>query len=112
MNAGKNRELSEISIIAASGDHLTDFVEKRFYFVLPLAFEAFSEQRSGGFVNGATIAEKTDFFDAVPIQGHENGYVIAAKRIVPLGGAVGALEFAKIARTFAMVEDDLLIEVG
>ena len=44
MNAGKNRELSKITIDAASGNHLMDFLEESFYFILPLAFKTFSEQ--------------------------------------------------------------------
>ena len=37
--------------------------------------------------------------------------VVAAERVVPLRDAIGVLQLAEIARAFAVVEDDLLVEL-
>lgn len=74
--------------------------------------DRFGQQRGGGFGNRAAGTEETDVLHPVPIHFQKERNIIAAQRVVALRGPVGFVELAEIAGALAMVQNDLLIQVG
>ena len=62
--------------------------------------------------DGAAGAIEGDFGDAIAVHAQVHAALVAARRVVAVGDAVGRGQLPAVARTAVVVEDDLLIELG
>src|SRR5208282_1111350 len=77
-----------------------------------LAFDALRHHRRGRFRDRAARALKTDVADRIAIELEIYGEAVAAERIEALGLVIGGRDFAIIARSLAVLEDHVLIEIA
>ena len=112
VHAGKRGQLANIAGQIPGRDHVVDFVEQAFHFGHRLALEALGQDRGGRLRDGAAGALKADLLHHVTVHLRVEGVVVAADGIGALRGAVGVGQHAEVPRTLAVVEDELLVEVG
>ena len=67
-------------------------------------------QRRAGFGDGAAVADEADVGELVAVHAHVDFEVVAAERVVSGGAVVAGFECVEVARVFAVVEDDFLVE--
>lgn len=109
IHAGKDRQLAHIALHLAAGDHLVHLLEHCLQFGLGLALGMLGQQGGRRFGNAAPGAQKADVFDPVAFHREEKLELVAAQRVVALGGAGRTRQVVEIARVLAVVQDDLLI---
>ena len=112
VHARKHSQLADIAFDFPSGDHFVDLLERLLSVGLLFSLEALSEQGRRGLGNAATVADEADVFDNVSFHREVELQLIAAQRIVSLREKAGIGQLMEIARLFAMVEDDLLIQIA
>ena len=95
-----------------AGDHLVKAAEELFGFCFGLALQALRHHRGGRFRNGAAGALEADVANRVAFEIEIDGEAVAAERIESLGLVIGAGELAEIARSLAVLEDHVLIEIA
>ena len=70
------------------------------------------QQGGGGLGNAAAGADEAGVLDGLAFEREEQLELIAAQGVVALGGAGRRRLLAEIARVLAVVQDDLLVEIG
>ena len=79
-------------------------------------FDGFATRKVGhegraGFGDGAAVADEADVGELVAVHAYIDFEVVAAERVVPGGAVVAGVKRVEVARVFAVVEDDFLVEV-
>ncbi len=109
VDTGKNFEFAHLANHPAGHDHFMDLVENLLHLGLGFAFDALGQQRGGGLGDAAAGADEADVLDDIAFGQQEEFQLVAAERVMALGGSGGAAQLVEIARVFAVVQDDLLI---
>ena len=102
----------QVAFDLAGCDHLVDLLEHLLRVRLRFAFNSFGQQRSRSFGDAAAGTDKTDVLNSVSVETQEKFKLVAAQRVEALGGAGCRGHVAEIARLFAVVQDDLLVEIA
>jgi len=111
INPGEHRQLADVTLDVAGGDHFVDLAEHFFHVRLRFAFRKFGEQRRRRLGDAAAGADEADVLDGVAVQRKKEFQLVAAERVEALRRAGGRGQFVKIPRFPAVVKDDLLIEI-
>ena len=112
MYASEDGEFPHIPINLAGGHHLMDYIKHLLDLTLGLAFDAFGEEGGGGFGDAATGTQKTAVLNPFSVHDDEELQLITAERIMSLGRKSRLGQFVKIARPFAVVENNLLVKIA
>jgi hypothetical protein len=111
VDTGEHGQFADIAFDLASGHHFMDLFEDFLNLGFALSFDAFSEQRGRSFGDAATRANEAGVFHHVALGLQKQLQLIATEWIVSLRGARSVGKLMKIARFFAMIQDDLLVEI-
>jgi len=112
VDTGKYGQLADLSLNRASSDHLVNLIKHLVNVGPVLALHGFGQERRRSFRNATSRPKKADVLDNLSLHDQKKFQLVAAKRIAPLGRAVGICELVKIARVLAMIQNDLLVEIG
>ena len=111
MNAGEHGKLADAAVALPHRHHCVNLVEQRLHVGFCFAFQRVGQNRRRGFRDGAAGPLKADVSDDVALHPGVDRVMIAAQRVVALGGASRAFELVEVARASAVVQDDLLIQL-
>jgi len=111
MHAGEHRQLADVTLDVAGGDHFVDPLEHFFHVRLRFALGKFGEQRGRRLGNAAAGPDEADVLDGVAVQCQKKLQLITAERVPTLRGAGGRGQFVEIPRFLAVVKNDLLIKI-
>src|SRR5579871_4758074 len=109
VHAGERGELAELIWRLAGGDDAVKIVEESLCLGRGFALESRGHDRGAGLRDGAALAVEGDVGDAVAVEPQEDAALVAARRVVAVGDAVGGGQLAAVARAAVVVEDDLLV---
>jgi hypothetical protein len=113
---GENRQTAQMVrrrfLIQFARHHPVKLVKERFRFLFALALDALRHHAGGGLRDGATGALEADIFDNFVFQLQIDRQLVAAERVIALGGAVGRFKPPKVTRLLVMIQNDLLVKLA
>lgn len=111
MDARKHRQFAHLTRNRSGHHHLMHLPKHFFHVHFRFPLRKFGEQRRRRLGNAATRTDKTDVLDPVAVERQEQFQLVAAQRIMSLGGTRCLRHFVEIPRLLAVIKNDLLVKV-
>ena len=112
MDAGERAQVADFLGFASARDDVTKILIQSLRLGGGFAFELSRHERRARLRNGTTRTIEGDLGNLIAFKPQVHASLFAARRIIAMGNPVGSGQLASIARTFIVIEDNLLIELG